>query len=59
MSNLKKFDAVGFGITTLDYICIVDKGNITPVGMDKLINRIYALHNDSMLAPQISTLNRV
>ncbi|MHB8277056.1 MAG: carbohydrate kinase family protein, partial [Candidatus Humimicrobiaceae bacterium] len=25
MKNSKNFDAVGFGITTLDYICIVDK----------------------------------
>ncbi len=25
MKDLKKFDAAGFGITTLDYICIVDK----------------------------------
>ena len=42
---------------TGQYICIVDKSN-AQVGMDRLVNRIFALHNDSMLAPQITTLNR-
>ena len=37
------------------YVCIVDKST-SQVGMDKLVNRIYALHNDSMLANQISTI---
>lgn len=37
------------------YICIVDK-SAAQVGMDKVVNRIYALHNDSMLANQIHTL---
>jgi len=58
-NDLERSSCGVFDYTTGHYICIVDKGNITPVGMDKLINRIYALHNDSMLAPQISTLNRV
>lgn len=38
-----------------NYICIVDKST-AQVGMDKLVNRIYALHNDSLLASQIYTL---
>jgi hypothetical protein len=37
------------------YVCIVDKST-AQVGMDKVVNRIYALHNDSMLAAQIHTL---
>jgi len=37
------------------YICIVDKST-SQVGMDKLVNRIYALHNDSLVASQINTL---
>lgn len=37
------------------YVCIVDKST-AQVGMDKLVNRIYALHNDSVLANQIHTL---
>ena len=37
------------------YICIVDKSN-NQVGKDKLVNRIFALHNDSLLAQEISTL---
>ena len=37
------------------YICIVDKSQ-SQVGMDKLVNRIYALHNDSLVASQINTL---
>jgi len=38
-----------------NYICIVDKSK-SQVGADKVVNRIYALHNDSRLATQISTL---
>ncbi|HNW88128.1 MAG TPA: hypothetical protein PKN48_00565 [Bacteroidales bacterium] len=37
------------------YVCIVDK-SAAQVGMDKVVNRVYALHNDSMLANQIHTL---
>ena len=37
------------------YLCIVDKST-SQVGMDKLVNRIYALHNDSALASQIYTI---
>ena len=39
------------------YICIVDKSQ-SQVGMDKLVNRIYALHNDSLVASQINTLQQ-
>lgn len=37
------------------YICIVDKSR-SQVGMDKIVNRIYALANDSLVASQITTL---
>lgn len=37
------------------YICIVDKSS-SQVGMDKLVNRIYALHNDALVASAINTL---
>lgn len=40
----------------LQHVCIVDKST-DQAGMDKLINRIYALHNDKLVAHQISTLN--
>jgi hypothetical protein len=37
------------------YICIVDKST-SQVGQDKLVNRIFALHNDSRVAKHITTL---
>ena len=37
------------------YFCIVDKST-SQVGMDRIVNRIFALHNDSLLASQITTL---
>lgn len=37
------------------YICIVDKST-SQVGQDKLVNRIFALHNDSRVAQHINTL---
>lgn len=37
------------------YICIVDKSN-NQVGKDKLVNRIFALHNDELIAQEVSTL---
>jgi hypothetical protein len=40
---------------TGDYFCIVDKSH-QQVGVDGLVNRIYALHNDSALANQIHTI---
>ena len=46
-----------YDFNTGSYICIVDKST-SQVGMDKLVNRIYALHNDALVAGQINTLNR-
>jgi hypothetical protein len=40
-----------------NYICIVDKST-SQVGQDKLVNRIFALHNDSRVAKHINTLTR-
>ena len=38
--------------------CIVDKhGSVEEVGVDKLVNRIFALKNDKYVAQQITTLN--
>jgi len=45
-----------YDYNTGKYICIVDKST-SQVGMDKLVNRIYALHNDALVAGQINTLN--
>tara|TARA_Y100000034_G_C6757841_1_gene337311 strand:- start:202 stop:771 length:570 start_codon:yes stop_codon:yes gene_type:complete len=44
-----------YDYNTGQYICIVDKST-SQVGMDKLVNRIYALHNDSLVAQHINTL---
>lgn len=41
----------------LNYICIIDKTPNQQVGVDKFVNRIYALANDQILARQINTLN--
>ena len=41
----------------MSYICIVDKTPNQQVGVDKFVNRIYALANDQLLAKQIYTLN--
>ena len=43
---------------TAQYICIVDKSNAAQVGKDMLVNRLFALHNDSVVATQINTLNK-
>ena len=40
------------------YICIVDKTNAAQAGLDRLVNRLFALHNDSRVATQITTLKR-
>ena len=40
----------------LHYICIIDKTPNQQVGVDKFVNRIYALANDQVLARQINTL---
>lgn len=44
-----------YDYNTGQYICIVDKST-SQVGMDKLVNRIYALHNDALVAQHINTL---
>jgi hypothetical protein len=44
-----------YDYNTGQYICIVDKST-SQVGMDKLVNRIFALHNDSLVAQHINTL---
>ena len=40
----------------LDYVCIVDKSAKNQVGKDKLVSRIYALANDSLIANEVHTL---
>jgi hypothetical protein len=40
----------------MNYLCIVDKTPNQQVGVDKFVNRIYALANDQLLAKQIHTL---
>jgi hypothetical protein len=50
----------GCGVYTypdMNYVCIVDKTPNQQVGVDKFVNRIYALANDKLLAKQIHTLN--
>jgi hypothetical protein len=37
------------------YICIVDKST-AQVGKDKIVNRIFALHNDEKVATQVHTI---
>ena len=40
------------------YICIIDKSSAgDQVGMDRLVGRIYALHNDNLVAREVHTLN--
>jgi hypothetical protein len=50
----------GCGVYTypdMNYVCIVDKTPNQQVGVDKFVNRIYALANDQLLAKQIYTLD--
>ena len=42
---------------TNPYFCVVNKGDMG-VGRDALVARIFALHNDQMMAKQIHTLQR-
>lgn len=37
------------------YICMVDKNNVTH-GVDRLINRLFALNNDKLISEEVSTL---
>ena len=48
-----------YDIDTAQYICIVDKSSGAQAGLDRLVNRLFALHNDSRVATQISTLNPI
>jgi hypothetical protein len=48
-----------YDIDTAQYICIVDKSNGAQAGLDRLVNRLFALHNDSRVATQISTLKPI
>ena len=46
-----------FSYPDMAYVCMIDKG-IDQTGPGHLINRIYALHNDSMVAADVATLNQ-
>ena len=43
---------------TASYICIVDKTNSAQAGLDRLVNRLFALANDSRVATKINTLKQ-
>jgi hypothetical protein len=43
---------------TNQYVCVVAGPGDQGVGKDALVARLYALHNDSMLTAQITTLKR-
>lgn len=45
-----------FSYPDMQYVCMIDK-SVNQTGPSNLINRIYALHNDSMVAREIETLN--
>jgi hypothetical protein len=38
------------------YICIINKSSVTNNSKEGLINRLYALHNDRLVAPHVHTL---
>ena len=42
---------------SMAYVCMVEKTGVKRVGNDLLVNRFYALANDSVLIKEISTLN--
>lgn len=42
----------------MQYVCMIDKG-VEQTGPSHLVNRIYALHNDSLIARDIKTLNQI
>lgn len=44
-----------YDYATGQYVCIVDKST-AQVGKDKIVNRIFALHNDEKVATQIHTI---
>ena len=47
-----------YGITTGAHYCIIDKQSNNQAGMDTVVNRIFALKNDSMVASYIYTLKQ-
>jgi hypothetical protein len=40
----------------LQYICIIDRNKVATIDKDRLVSRLYALSNDSVLANDISTI---
>lgn len=46
-----------FSYPTMNYVCMIDKG-IDQTGPSHLINRIFALHNDSLISTEVTTLNQ-
>jgi hypothetical protein len=47
-----------FALPQLRYICIVDKGMGDQSGYDIVVNRLYALKNDSYVAKRVTTLSQ-
>ena len=46
-----------FEYPSMKYVCIIDKALDNQVHNDKIVNRMYALANDSLIANKISTLS--
>ena len=46
-----------FSYPDMGYVCMIDK-TVQQTGPSNLINRIFALHNDSLVARDVSTLNQ-
>ena len=42
----------------MKYLCVVDKGVDQNINIDKVVQRIYALHNDSLVSEEVTTLNQ-
>jgi len=42
----------------MKYLCVVDKGVDQNINIDKVVQRIYALHNDSLVSEEVNTLNQ-
>jgi hypothetical protein len=57
-SNSHTSDCGVYTYPDMNYVCIIDKSPNQQVGVDKFVNRIYALANDRLLAKQISTLTQ-
>jgi len=51
-----KFDRLRvFSYPDMGYICMIDK-TVNQTGPTNLINRVYALHNDSLISKNVKTL---